>query len=291
MDSNGFNNEFDRDQTYESYEAPVPDKGAVFAEKIKAIFASKSFLTATIAYTVVAGASVIWGTVDVFAILFTIGMWLAYASASKSSSPLKDMKFLSGVLKAYYIVSIIGIVCLIVAGIIMIFVGPSVMKMENQIMEAIKAMDQVAELDLGSIVVNGNSYSSLEELFNFISQSLEIKIATFIGIVIVSLGVFFIIAAVISIIINELFIHKLRKQLEKAIDALASGTDTELRLSGIRGWFVTIGVFAAISALSILTSFDPLLLASEGASAVACFAIADAIKDKENTQSTVQPML
>ncbi len=293
MDSNEFNNnEFYSEQTSESYEEIAPSKGAIFAEKIRAMFASKAFLTATIAYTVMAGASLIWGSIDVFAVLFTIGMWLAYTSASKSNFPLKDMKFLSGVLKAYYIVAIIGIVCLIVSGIILIVMGPSIMKAESEIQNIIQTLDQNVVVNWSSFAIDGEAtFSSFADAANYISTTLEMNVATFIGMFMVIFGVIFIISAVVMIIINEFFINKLRKQMKKAIDALASGTDAELRLGGIRGWFITIGVFAAISALSVLTSFDPLLLASEGASAVACFAIAEALKDKEASQNTVQPML
>ena len=57
MDSNGFNNNGYYEQTNESYNRPTSDRGARFAEKIRAMFASGAFFAATIAYTVMAGAS------------------------------------------------------------------------------------------------------------------------------------------------------------------------------------------------------------------------------------------
>ncbi|MBQ2251701.1 MAG: hypothetical protein II329_01910 [Clostridia bacterium] len=292
MDSNEFNNTFDTQQTYESGQTPAPDKGAIFAEKIRAIFASKAFLTATIAFTVMAGASLILGTLDVFAILFTVGMWLAYTSASKSGFPLKDMKFLSGVVKAYYIVSIIGIVCLVISGIILIATGPSVMKAEGEVREMIDVIDQNFAFNWSSVAVEeGVTISSLGGFLLYVSTKLEMSVATFIGIFMVVLGVILIVSAVISILINEFFIHKLGKQMKKTVAALELGTDTELKLGGIKAWFIVIGVFSALSAVSVFTTFDILLFASEGASAVACFALAEALKEKDTAPASVQPML
>ena len=292
MNSNEFNNSFDSQQTGEFYEAPVPDKGAVFAEKIRALFASKAFLTATIAYTVMAGAALIWGTLDVFSILFTIGMWLAYTSASKAMHPLKDMKFLSGVVKAYYIVSIIGIVFLILAGVLLIISGPSVANAESEVQNIIDTVDRNFVFNWNSVVVDEEvTISSLGGFLLYVSSMLEMSVAKFLGTFMVIMGIVFIFAAVISILINEFFIHKLSKQMKRAVTALELGTDTELKLGGIRVWFIVIGVLSAISTLSVLTSFDLIMLAMEGASAVSCFAIAAALKEKEDTQSTVKPML
>lgn len=292
MDSNEFNNTFDTQQTYGSYEAPAPSKGEIFAEKIRSTFASKAFLTATIAFTVVAGASLILGTIDVFTVLFTIGMWLAYTSASKSGFPLKDMKFLSGVVKAYYIVAIIGIVCLLISGVLLIAIGPSVMKAEGEVREMIDVIDQNLVFDWSSVVVEeGVTISSLGGFLLYVSTTLEMSVATFIGMFMVVLGVILIVSAVISILVNEFFIHKLSKQMKKTVAALELGTDTELKLGGIRGWFIVIGVFSAISALSVLTAFDIFLLASEGASAVAFFALAEALKERDTAPATVSPML
>lgn len=292
MNSNEFNNTFDTQQIYESGQTPAPDKGAIFAEKIRAIFASKAFLTATIAYTVMAVALLRWGTIDVFAILFTVGMWLAYTSASKSGFPLKDMKFLSGVVKAYYIVSIIGIVCLVILGIILIATGPSVMKAESEIQNIIQAMDQNIVVDWSAFAVDEEViFSSFADLANYISTTFKMNISTFLGIFMIIFGVIFIISAVISILINEFFIHKLGKQMKKTVAALELGTDTELKLGGIKAWFIVIGVFSALSAVSVFTTFDILLFASEGASAVACFALAEALKEKDRAPASVQPML
>ena len=271
MDSNGFNNGFDNEQTNvnneffsnEQYEAPsVPDKGAIFAEKIKAMFRSTAYLTATIAYTVMASASLIWGNLDVFAVLFTVGMWMAYSAAAKET-PLKEMKFLSGVLKAYYILTVVGIVCLIVSGVICIVCGPLVMNMESEIVEAFKLIEAEAGESFYIAIGDEVTYFTVEELAAKAFELFGLTLSAAFGIILIILGVVLIIAAVIMILLNEFFIHKLSKQFKKAIDAIMMNTDTELCLNGVRTFATILGVLTAISAASAIVSFDMIFLASE----------------------------
>ncbi len=299
MDSNGFNNDFGNGQTNENneffsneqYEAPqIPDKGAIFAEKIRGMFTSSAYLTATIAYTVMAGVSFILGSLDIFAILFTIGMWLAYSAASKAT-PLKEMKFLSGVLKAYYIVTVIGIVLMIISGVLCIVCGPLVMNMENEVLEALKQIETEAGELFYIAIGNEVTYFTVDELVAKAFELFGLTLSAALGIILIILGVVLIIAAVIMILLNEFFIHKLGKQFTKAIDAIVMHTDAEISLNGVRAFAIILGVLTAISAVSTFVAFDIIMAISEGAYAVAYFALASAMKERANTPDTVQPML
>ena len=100
--------------------------------------------------------------------------------------------------------------------------------------------------------------------------------------------------AVVLILVNEFFVHKLSKQFVKAIAALTLNTDAELCFKTIRVFATVLGVLTAISAASAIASFDLIFLASEGAYAVAYFAIASALKEPQEqtaTSSTAEPML
>ena len=302
MDSNGFNNEPINKQQSENtdffsngaYDEPtVPDKGAIFAEKIRAMFRSNAYLTATIAYTVMASASLIWGNLDVFAVLFTVGMWIAYTAAAKGA-PLKEMKFLSGVLKAYYILTIVGIVCMIVSGVICMICGPMVINYEKEVLDALK----IIETDFGgSFYFTWGSevtYFTAEELAAKVFELFGLTLSTALGIILIIIGVVLVISAVVLILMNEFFVHKLSKQFVKAIAALTLNTDAELCFKTIRVFATVLGVLTAISAASAIASFDMIFLASEGAYAVAYFAIASALKEPQEqtaTSSTAEPML
>ncbi len=251
-----------------------------FAEKIKKLFSSNAFLTATIAYTVLAGASVVMGTIDVFTILFAIGMWLSY-TAAKTEVPISGMKFLSGTLKAYYIVSIVAAVCLLIAGVLCIAVGPHVMDLGSEFDVLIEnAEDSYSDLYMRIGGEDFADFDDFNEMRRWIEKNTGLTFSAFIGIVMIAIGVIFIISTVVVIIVNEFFVKKLRGQLKNTVDALKVNGAAELNLGGIRAWFIVLGVFASISAASVLLTFDLFLIAGEAAGAVAYFALASALSDK-----------
>ncbi len=299
MNQNDFNLNENQSSYTENYAPETPsvddfdtsyaeNKGKRFADRIKVIFSSKAFFTAVIAYTVVAGASLIAGSVDIFAILFAIGMWMAYSMA-KRETPFKEMKFLSGVLKAYYIVAIIGIVCMFIAATLCIVFAPNVMTLDTEIDAGLDALEN----GNGDSYVNfymeldGETLEELDEIRGEI-KDLGMSIADFLGIIMIVLGVVLIIGAVVTIIINELFVRKLRKQLENSIDAIASNSEAELSLRGIKIWFIVIGVLTAVSAAPMLAE-DLILAANEVASAVACFALASALNSEKTSKISGAP--
>ncbi len=272
--------------SFDNFDAPpVEDKGKNFADKIKAIFSSKAFFVATVAYTVMAGASVIAGSIDVFAILFTIGMWMVH-SVAKRETPLKEIKFLSGVLKAYYIVTIIGIVIMIIAATLFLVFAPNVMTLDAEIDNAIESLLSGNDDPYVNIYmeIGEADLDDFKEMRAEINEYFGITLADFLGIIMIVLAVIFIIAAVVMIIFNELMVHKLSRQFTSTSEALILNNETELRLGGVRACFIILGVLTAISAVSILTSADLILAASEGAYAVAYFALASVL----NTDKTLK---
>ncbi len=249
----------------------------LFAEKIKKIFSSSAFLTATVAYTVLAGVSVIVGNINVFAVLFAVGMWLAY-TAAKTEVPTRGIKFISGTLKAYYIVMIIAIVFLIIAGVICIAFGPKVMDLGTELDAMLEnAQDVYSDI---YIEIGGEELREFEDFRSMLGRFTGITFSAFIGIAMIVIGVVLIICAVVSILINEFFVKRLNVQLKNTIEALEVNGETELKLGGIKTWFVVLGVLSAISAVSVLFTFDVFLIAGEAAGAVACFALGSALEQK-----------
>ena len=263
------NNQFE----YTENTAPQIKETTPFEKKIRKMLSSNAFLTATIAQTVAASISVIIHSLDVFSILFTIGMWLIYVAAKKEA-PIKGMRFVSGTLKAYYIVEIIGIVMLIIAGVSLLVVSPALFKMDDNYIN-----DILREV-LGELESTELFFYSPDTIMSAINNNMGISVPALIRIVIVALGIVFIIIAVCSIIVNELFVRRFNKQISSASDALAIGESTELKLSGIRGWLIFFGVMASISAVSGFFSFYSIFsVASSAASATSMFALSTALDD------------
>jgi hypothetical protein len=248
-------------------------KGAEFENKIRKMLSSGTFLTATIAQTVIASVSVLLRSVNVFAVLFAIGMWMAYAVA-KEASPIKGVKFLSGTLKAYYIVEIVAIVMLLVAGIIFLAVSPKIFSASEADLERaiVEAVDDEDVSDLIALAL-GQEYTA-ESVLNMIEENIPMSVSTFFGIIFVVIGAMFVVASVISFIINQFFVKKLKNFVRGVSCGLAEKRDTPLDFSGLRGWFIFFGVVASISAVSeFFNYFSIFSVASSAASAVMMFAL------------------
>lgn len=262
-----------------------PSETAI-SKKLRAVFTSNAFLTATIAFTVVAALSLMIGSLDIFATLFAIGMWLAY-SASKSASPKSAVKFLSGTVKAYYIVNIIGIVCLIVSGVLLIAVAPSVFELKDGIYDILNtASEGYSNLFMA---VSGEDIEIVKAIDSWVAENVGVELALFFGAVMIILGVVFIISAALTLVINIFFVKNLSKILIGCTSALENESECEINLSSIRAWLIVLGVFSAVSAVSSLLGAGIFAAASGGATATACIALSKAFEkeaatDTDNTQ-------
>ena len=265
MDQNMF------DQTTEASEQM--SKGAEFESKIRKMLSSGTFLTATIAQTVIASVSVLLRSVNVFAVLFTIGMWMAYAVA-KEASPIKGVKFLSGTLKAYYIVGIVAIVMLLVAGIIFLAISPKIFTASDANFEhAIE--ETVADEDVRAVMIFmfGRAYTA-ESVLGLIEKNIPLSLPTFFGIIFVAMGLALVVSAAIYFVINYFFVKKLADLVRGVSCGLSEKRDEPINLGGFRGWFMFFGIVASISAVSeFFGYFSIFSMASSAASAVMMFAL------------------
>lgn len=232
--------------------------------------------------TVLAAASLLTGALNLFATLFTIGMWLAY-STSKKATPIKEMKFLAGSAKAYYIVELVAIICLAVAGIILIFSAPSVMANEAIVNEAFEEV-------LDEIEIFGREYEEMFREFEFwAAENLEITLAMFVGVVMIALGISFLLSAAISLVINILFIRKLANRLKECSQALEERREYDDSIFRLKGWFMTFGIINAVIGGLTLLSGNVFAAVGSVAGAVAYIALAKsfAVEPEEETQETV----
>ncbi len=268
--NNRINNDFvgDNGTFYEE-----PDKYLLFSQKIRNFFTSKAFLVAAIAMTVSAVGNVIYGAIPIFVILFAIGMLLAYSTA-KRETPLKEIRFLKGTVKVYYILTIVGIVFLLVVAVILIAFGPAIISMGDTFDTAMKSELTALDIDLDDLKMFGLSEADIAILAD---AFVETGLSMIFGILFIVMGVVFIIAAVFSILINELIFHKLKKQLTLTVEALENHKEAELKLGGIKTAFLVFGVFEGISAFFALATLNIFSLCATGGIAVAYFALYSAL--------------
>lgn len=209
------------------------------AKKTKAVVTSRAFYVSTIAFTALAALSLITSGLDLFATLFAIGMWLVVTTA-KTATPTKEIKFLSGTVKAYYIVNIIAIVGLVIGGIALILSAPTVMKENDLIHAAIEEFK--AEFPLFS-----DEYTKLiYDLEVWAGEYLGMALSVFVGLVMIVMGIVFIISAVVTFIINALFVKKLSRRLKECVTALEEGRESSEDVFALKNWFIVIGIIQAV---------------------------------------------
>lgn len=233
----GAQNGYSDQQPYSAYQQPVqpvyPQNPV--AARYNGIFTDTLFLVACICISAVAVFSVFSGSFDVFAILFTIFMWLVYASAKKGSISSKYMRFISGTVYALRICLWVAVGACGLAAIISLVLPTTI-------------------YDLISDVGYGYAALSMSSLISF-----------------VLCFVLLIFAAVIVVFNIFLYgpLHKLAKGLYTAVD---TGIEQLPNIGAIKTWLLVLGILSGVGALfSISDSF--LSFISEGAEAAAYIVI------------------
>ena len=218
------------------------------SKRLRAVFLSNAFLTATVAFTVVAAFSLLVSGINLFATLFAVGMWLVRVGA-KNESFAKEAKFLSGTVKAYYIVNYVSVVLLALLGIALILGAPVVMgnaEIVNETLNDLEALaPEIAEEYRDEIF-------TIEE---WVITNIGVVLSVFLGIIMIAVGVAFVISAVISLVINLLFVRKLSNRLKECAASLEEKKEGGEDLFDLHSGFMVFGVINAIlGALTLLSS-------------------------------------
>lgn len=225
------------ENNYQAVENPVVENEPTVLQFFKNAFSHQLFLAITILMTVSAGFSIVGGSFDVFKILYSIGFWLIYTSASNDTlMNIKGIKFVNGVIQARRIVNWVAVGIIAVCGILCMFVFPLISVGLSDILR-------------DSFLVG--------DVYVFDSLDIADSAAVIVGIVV---GVVLLISAVICALFNIFYINKtvdFVKSLYNSAETNVFGI-VNARYVGI--WFLVIGI---VNALSGLSSFDFVLILSQ----------------------------
>ncbi len=258
------------DNQFVSEENAAPAETAT-SKKIKAVVTSRPFFVSTVAFTALAALSLITSGLDLFATLFAIGMWLA-VTAAKSATPTKEIKFLSGTVKAYYIVNIVAIVGLVIGGIAFILAAPAAMEAKDLLYEALGEFKEEFPLF-------AEEYTKLiYDLEIWTGENLGMALSVFIGLAMIVMGIVFIVSAVITFIINTFFVKKLSRRLKECTMALEEGRESREDLFALKNWFTVIGIIHAVLGGITFVSGDITSALISAAAATAYIALSYAFK-------------
>lgn len=111
-------------------EQQTPAGGGRFinADTLRAAFSSQLFLIMTILVTAGAVLSLVSSSFNLFAILFSISLWLLYASATSEKAPFEPtgMKMNYGFLMAIWIILWVCVGLLFIGGLIVMFISSAI---------------------------------------------------------------------------------------------------------------------------------------------------------------------
>ena len=204
-----------------------------FAERIMSAVQDNLFLAICILMTVYCGCSVLSFTMpDILNILFTVFLWLAFASGRKGVLPTEHLKCVSGTVYANFIISNVASGIFIVCGIII-------------------------PISFGTIATLGQDY--IYELMNELGLDFNLNLGVDVAqIGIASIGVIFgfvfIVAAALILIFNLLGMKKIHRFVKSAYQSVNSPAPYFENPVGAKNWLMFFSVCSVISSLSALNS-------------------------------------
>ncbi|MBQ8868966.1 MAG: hypothetical protein IJ027_04520 [Oscillospiraceae bacterium] len=220
-----------------SVDAPIPNP---IGEKVMAALKDKLFLVLCILLTAASALSVIGDSIQVLNILFTIFLWIAYSKAQKNIVDTKQLRNVSGVAYAQYIifnvVSVILLVCGVILGVVLGFLGGG--GLSNELLSQFGEFD----VSIAGILVTASGW------------------------------LFFIIFTVIAValfLINLFCFRKLHGLAKSVYQSIESYTPTVNYAVAAKNWLIVLGVLSAVSAATSISgeNFLPAVADACGAAA------------------------
>ncbi len=236
-----------------SYSPPIMINPAAF--KFKEILKSNSILTMCILLTVAGALGILSGSVPLLTILATIFLWIAYSKGLKDELDTNQLRCISGTVYAAYIINYVAYIMLLISGIILIFAFGFISS-SPQLLNSF--------LDNFELDVSGNVLNIIESniaIFGFI------------------ISFIFIVASVISIIINATGMRKIHRFIKTAYEGISTGQLENRYTVAAKNWLIVFGVFSLLSAFIDLISGN-IMSALSSACTAAVMLLASSIINK-----------
>lgn len=238
------------------------------ANKILEILRDKLFLTLCILLSVSFGATVLSGSgIPITSLLFVIFLWIVYSKAKKGVVDVANMRNVSGVVYAEYIIMNVSAILLIVCGVLFGFLFSFV----SESAEATDAMMQGIKIGLAAA-----------EIPFEITQTLAVVIGWV-------LAVFFAVVGVITLLVSIFAWRKLHRFVKSVYTGVQNGGQTPVvNVKTAKNWLWVFGIINALSALSSLLSFNIFTIAATGCAAAA-FIVGAQLIEKHFIAKPAQP--
>ncbi len=191
----------------------------------KRVFSHSLFFTITILMTISAGAGLISGGIDVFAVIYTISFWLLYYSAKNDNDiSIKGMKLFNGTLKAKGIILWVAVGILAVCGVLCMIIFPILSGPISEILNSF--------VDLGDIAYIMPGKTDVADGFSIIF-----------GIIV---GFLLLVCAGMLALFNVFYINKALAFSKSLYNSGNSGVFGIVNAKYVAIWILVIGIINAV---------------------------------------------
>lgn len=231
---------------------------------VREAFSSPLFL----ALSIIVSVATLINFFNVFYILLTIGMWIAFASAKSKDVKMKGngIKLLSGTSKALWIVFLVIAIIIIVFSIISLtvftFVGNDLAdEIDSGVIQIDSITGTVSDYyeEYFDEKLPNEVYEVLQEYESLLSGS-DISIGTLVcmALILVSIsGLFF---GAFYLVLSLTFFRFLHKFARSVFLYNENNGGTIEKSKAVKGWLIVMGIFTAIGSFALVFS-NPLYLA------------------------------
>ena len=234
---------------------PTNGGGRVFFSPNFLAFSSPLFLTLCILVSVVAGFSLMMGSINVIYVLITIATWITYASACKGVLNHTGLAMISGTTKAVKILLIVVGIILIVSAVITAAFGGSAVQDMIIDSEAKTVSDLIADIEQElaennvSIYLSESMIKEISELDEVI-RSEDVPLGLVLESVLFGIVVAMFFSGAILVVIAFTFFRMLHK-FHKSVCLNSKDGITEIKCAKAASiWLLVLGILSAIGALS-----------------------------------------
>ncbi len=201
-------------------------------QKVLNAVKSPLFIVIAILLTAYTGFGIFGGGFSPITILATIFSWIVYASATKNVCDVKNLRVLSGVTFASYVVGLVlSIICAVVGILIAVFGG------------AIAGDAKLLNYILENATVNG-------ENIKYFLENFEIALPLFL----IVFGIMFVIISVPAVLVSVFGVKTIHSFVKSVYKSAESGKLELKKKRAAEGWLMVFGVLTAISAILSLVA-------------------------------------
>lgn len=217
---------------------------------------SPLFLTLAVLLSVVTGASLIGGSINILYLLSMIGAWLVYTSAKKYELNDKGLALISGTSKAAKIICLVVSIFLIVMAVVFAFGVSGIISELPEKLTAESIMNTIDEtMAKGNLKLDKYTYDTVQKALIEIEKAMgTTNISVFFSVLLITLVAVMFVVGVVILVLSLTFYKTLHKFNKSVCERARMGAEIK-KASSLRVWLMVFGIISGIGALSSISMF------------------------------------